>query len=92
MDVYTDADFASCPHFAKSASGLWIQITTGSSVFPIFWQAKKQGSVARSTTEAEIISMATGMFGEVLNLESFLEYLIQKPIEVRFHQDNDAVL
>ena len=52
----------------------------------------RQGSVARSTTEAEIISMATGMFGKVLNLEPFLEYLIQKSIEVRFHQDNDAVL
>ena len=36
--------------------------------------------------------MATGMFGKVLNLEPFLEYLIQKSIEVRFHQDNDAVL
>lgn len=36
--------------------------------------------------------MATGMFGEVLNLQTFLEYLIQKPIKVIFHQDNDAVL
>ena len=59
-------------------------------MFPIFWQAK--GSVARSTTESEIISMATGMFGEVLNLQTFLEYLMQKPIELLFHQDNDAAL
>ena len=93
LEVFTDADFASCQHSAKSTSGLWIQIRTGNgAVFPIFWQAKKQGSVARSTTESEIISMATGMFGEVLNLQTFLEYLMQKPIELLFHQDNDAVL
>ena len=36
--------------------------------------------------------MATGMFSEVLNFQVFLEYLMQKPIQVRFHQDNDAVL
>ena len=93
LEVFTDADFASCQHSAKSTSGLWIQINTGNgAVFPIFWQAKKQGSVARSTTESEIISMATGMFGEVLNLQTFIEYLMQKPIQLVFHQDNDAVL
>ena len=58
----------------------------------MFWQAKKQGSEARSTIEAEIISIATGMFSEVLNLQVFLEYLMQKPIQVGFYQDNDAVL
>ena len=58
----------------------------------MFWQAKKQASVARSTTESEIISMATGMFGQVLNLQTFLEYLMQKPIQEKFHQDNDAAL
>ena len=71
---------------------MWAQITTGDAAFPVFWQAKKQGSEARSTIEAEIISIATGMFSEVLNLQVFLEYLMQKPIQVGFYQDNDAVL
>ena len=71
----------------------YILIKTGNgAVFPIFWQAKKQGSVARSTTESEIIAMSAGMFSEVLNLQTLLEYLMQKPIELLFHQDNEAVL
>ena len=36
--------------------------------------------------------MATGMFSEVLNLQTFLEYLTQKPIQLIFHQASDAVL
>lgn len=64
----------------------------GKAVFPIFWQAKKQSSISRSTTESEITSMATGMFSEVLTLQTFLEYLTQKPTQLIFHQDNDAVL
>ena len=92
LDIYTDADFGSCQHTSKSTSGLWMQITTGGCAFPVFWQAKKQGSVARSTTEAEVISMASGMFSEALNTQVFIEYLLQKPINIRFHQDNDAVL
>ena len=92
LDVYTDSDFASCLHTAKSTSGLWIAITTGDCSFPIFWQSKRQGSVARSTTEAELIAMAGGLFGEVYNLQAFLEYLTQTGVEVKFWQDNNAVL
>ena len=36
--------------------------------------------------------MAADMFGEVLNIHVFVQYLLQKPIEVRLQQDNDAVL
>ena len=82
LEVFTDADFASCQHSAKGTSGLWIHIVTGSS---IYWQPKKQGSTARSTTESEIISVAIGMFSEALNLQTFLEYLTQKPIQLVFH-------
>ena len=67
LDIFTDADFGSCQHTAKSTSGLWVQLSTGSCSFPIFWQANKQGSVARRT-ESELISMAAAMVGEVLNI------------------------
>ena len=35
--------------------------------------------------------MATGMFSDVYNLQSFLEYLVQQAVHVFFKQDNDAV-
>ena len=76
LDIYTGADFGSCQHTSKSTSGLWMQITTGGCAFPVFWQAKKQGSVARSTTEAEVISMASGMFSEALNTQVFIDYRV----------------
>lgn len=36
--------------------------------------------------------MAAAMFGEVLNIHVFGQYLLQKPVKVRFQQDNDAAL
>ena len=48
--------------------------------------------MARSTTEAELISMANGLFGEVYNIQSFLEQLTLGDIDVCFWQDNNAVL
>ena len=56
------------------------------------WQSKRQSSVARSTTEAELIAMANGLYGEVYNLQSFVQQLVGSQIEVKFFQDNSAVL
>ena len=36
--------------------------------------------------------MAGGLFGEVYNLQAFLEYLTQTGVEVKFWQDNNALL
>ena len=92
LNVYTGADFAGCVHSAKSTSGLWMEVSTGDHSFPLYWQSKRQSSVARSTTESELIAMANGMFGEVYNMQAFLESLVNKTVNVEFHQDNSAVL
>lgn len=92
LEVYTDADFAGCVHSAKSTSGLWIEVSSNGHSFPLYWQSKKQSSVARSTTESELIAMANGLFGEVYNLQAFLQNLLGKVVHVQFHQDNSAVL
>lgn len=92
LDVYTDADFAGCLHSVKSTSGLWIEITGDGHSFPLFWQSKKQSSVARSTTESELIAMANGLFGEVYNLQAFLQALLRTVVNIQFYQDNSAVL
>ena len=67
--VFTDSDFASCPYTCRSTSGVIYVIRTGEVVyFPILWSSRKQGSTARSTAEAELITFASALFGEVLNL------------------------
>ena len=93
LDVYTDADFAGCVHSVKSTSGLWVEVTGDGHSFPLFWQSKKQSSVARSTTESDyFIAMANGLFGEVYNLQAFLQALLGTVVNVQFYQDNSAVL
>lgn len=59
--------------------------------FPLHWQSKRQGSVACSSTEAELISNGS-WFGEVYNLQEFIQQIIHTEMEVRFHQDNNALL
>ena len=52
---------------------LIIMIRTGACLYPVHWMSKKQTSIARSTTEAELIVLATAMFSEVENLQAVLE-------------------
>lgn len=39
-----------------------------------------------------MVALANSLFGEVYNLPSFLEQFSRKEAEVKFHQDNNAVL
>lgn len=92
IHVYTDADFASCPWSAKSTTGIVICLITGDAKWPIYWQSKKQSSIARSTSEAELIAMSSALFGEVLQIQDMLHYLLGERPDVHFQQDNQAVI
>ena len=62
LDLYPDADHAGCKKTSRSTSGIWLEISTGSeSTFPIDWSSKRQGSVAFSTPEAEIVSLESAL-------------------------------
>lgn len=87
MEVYTDADFA-----AKSTSGIMIARRSGDAQYPLHWCSRKQSSAARSTPEAELIAMATAMFTEVMNVQSMLERLLERPVRVNCRQDNQAMV
>ena len=90
--AYSDSDFASCPWTAKSTSGIVIGVQTGEAFFPLFWQSKKQSSVARSTSEAESIALAATLFGETLRIQEMLERLFEVSIPIHLEQDNEAVI
>ena len=86
--VYTDSsDFASCPFTAKSTSGTVYILRTGSSCFPLLWS-----SLARSTTEAELIACASAFFGEALNLHTMIHSLAKTIIASKFQRDNQAAI
>ena len=89
--LYTDADHASGVEDAKSSSGNLLCLEGPDSFWPLSWLSKKQGATARSTTEAEVISLATGVFDALPVLE-FAERIFQRSIELRCMQDNTAVI
>ena len=76
LDLFVDADLAGCPHTAKSTSGLWLQISGPKGTqFPIAWSSRRQGAVSSSTTEAEMISLAEGLFVEALPVQDLFPEL-----------------
>ena len=86
LHIYTDSDFASCPHSAKSTSGIVFTVEAQHSLAVHSW--KEQTSVARSTPEAESIAMASAVFGEALNAQTMLQHLVGQTVHVVFHQNN----
>ena len=92
LHVYADADLASCVHTARSTSGMMIFLSSGASRWPIAWNSRRQTSVARSTTEAEIISMAGAVFSEGQPLLDLLGQLLGRQITMRLKEDNAATL
>ena len=92
LHVYADADLASCVHTARSTSGMIIMLVSGDARWPIAWQSRRQSSVARSTTEAEIISMSSAVYGEAQPLLDFLSVLCQREVILKLKEDNEATL
>ena len=90
--VLQDSDFASCPFTSRSTSGIIYVIRTGQSCCPILWSSKKQGSTARSTTEAVLFAFAGALFGEALNLHTMAEHVTEQAIPIKFEQDNQAAI
>ena len=60
--------------------------------FPLTWIAKKQSAVSRSTTEAELISMAYALFSEALPMLNLWDRLLKRPVKLRIFEDNEATI
>ena len=89
--LYTDADHASAVEDAKSSSGSLLCLEGPNSYWPLSWSSKRQGATSRSTTEAEVISLASGVFDALPTLE-FIEKVYGREVEMRCMQDNTAVI
>ena len=90
LSVYTDSDFASCPHTAKSTSGI-VYVKFGQSSFPVMRHRKKQSSTAQSTT-GRVHCMRRCIVGETLNLHSLIEALVEIRVPIIFKRDNQTTI
>ncbi|XP_075085131.1 secreted RxLR effector protein 161-like [Nicotiana tabacum] len=88
INVFCDADWASCPNTRKSV--LRYLIKYGES--PVSWKSKKQNTVSKSSVEDEYRSMASAV-SEVVWLTALLKELgteVKLPIHV--HSDSKAAM
>ena len=90
--LYTDADHCSGIEHTKSTSGMFLSIEGPNTLWPIAWGSKRQTATARSTTAAEMISLGSGLFGEALPAQGFLELILDRQVTLECFQDNSAVI
>ena len=88
LQAYSDSEWASCPISRRSITGYILLL--GSS--PISWKSKKQGTVSRSSSEAEYRAMASAA-SEVTWLVRLLEELQLTSLKpVLLHCDNISAI
>ena len=92
LNLYTDADHASGVEDVKSTSGMFLTLEGPNSFWPLCWGSKRQGATARSTCEAEIISLDSGLFGEGIPMQCLFETILNRPIHLVCQQDNASVI
>ena len=77
---------------AKSTSGGFLVLKGPNTHFPLAWLSKRQTSVSRSTTEAEVVSLTFSLYQEGLPSLTLWERLLGRPVELVLHEDNQATI
>ena len=91
LALYADADYAG-ERDAKSTSGGFLVLKGPNTHFPLAWLSKRQTSVSRSTTEAEVVSLTFSLYQEGLPSLTLWERLLGRPVELVLHEDNQATI
>ena len=92
LRLYVDADFAGDRLDCKSTSGGYLVLWGPNTFFPLGWVSKKQTAVSRSTTEAEMISLAHGLFSEALPTLQLWCAILGGDVELEIMEDNEATI
>ncbi|CAI0435697.1 unnamed protein product, partial [Linum tenue] len=88
LSGFSDSDWATCPDSRKSITGYCTFL--GSSL--VTWRSKKQGTVSRSSSEAEYRALAQ-LSCEVQWLKALLEfYGISHPHPIKVYCDNQSAI
>jgi hypothetical protein len=88
LEVYSDANFSSCPNTSKSTSGQVVMLAGGA----VDWKAKRQPIVALSTTEAEYVAMAEAAKSVLWHRELLMELGVPPEGPTVLHCDNMSAI
>jgi len=92
LRLYVDADFSGEREDARSTSGGFLVLYGPHTWFPLAWVSKRQTATSRSTTEAEVISLAASLFSEALPAMSLWDRLLGRPVSLQVMEDNQATI
>ena len=92
LRLYVDADFAGEREDAYSTSGGWLVLCGPRTYFPLTWVSKKQSSVSRSTTEAEVVALSYSLFKEALPMCQLWDKLLGRVVDLYIMEDNQAAI
>ena len=87
LHVYCDSDWASCPMTRRSITGYLVKLGQA----PVAWKTKKQGTISRSSAEAEYRAMANAT-SELVWIRQLLIYLGLPVSSARLYCNNQAAL
>ena len=90
--LFVDADFAGGIDDARSTSGGWLVLGGPNTWFPICWICKRQPVTARSTTEAEVISLADSLFEHAVPHLDLWDTLCGRLVDLYILEDNQATI
>ena len=90
--LFVDADLASDPDCSRSTNGAFLVLVGPSTWMPLAWLNTKQTSTAKSTTEAEGVSLVTALLQEAYPVRDLLELLLGREVKLRIKEDNTATI
>ena len=77
----------------KSTYGHWLEIAGAAGrTFPIGWQAVSGPQTARSTPEAETVSLADAVLKKAIPAQTLLTALLHRPVKLVVHEDNASCI
>ena len=90
--LFVDADLCGNSLTSRSTSGGFLVLAGPDTWFPLMWISKRQTATSRSTTEAEMVSLATALFSEAMPCMDLWELLLGRPIDLYILEDNEATI
>ena len=92
LELFVDADFGGDYDSVKSTTGAVLFLCGPQTRFPLMWLSRRQTSTSRSTTEAEIVALAQGLFSEALPALDLWDTVLEREVRLIVKEDNEACI